>query len=204
MSLLLNMNNILLKNNISFKAIPIKKTSVIAKESDNSDKFVPKEVSVVKFDPNSMSDINTMKQLKNSWTESQYAYVIYCKFYDKDHSIFALTTQNDGYENIDPNNVLGLIDYKISGENANLWFLETAKEFKTSIQDNNSGNENRSIKNVGKTLFTGTVDYLKSLGIKKINLLAVPSAKQFYSKVFPSIRCRTPDEEDYSNMVLDI
>lgn len=194
MLLMKNMDN--LTNNFStlnFKAKPIMPSKVMKKVAGE---YFPINAHVIEMSYSDVNDAKALETIKDKWAKSQFAAMI-CSNYTSPHrKVYAITTQTQDFANPVPEKIMGLADFILKGENANLRFLQADPDI---INANN-----RAILGVGKSLMKGVVENLKLLGFKTMDLFAEQRVKPFYKKVFPAIQDKESTMENYTNLILNI
>ena len=103
------------------------------------------------------------------------------------YEFFALTTQESNFENLDPNNILGLLQTSERLKDNYIEYLQTNPEYML-------GAATRKFKGIGKTMMNA---YMKMLGKNKtIHLDSTPNAADFYKRI--GFITKEPDIEDLS------
>lgn len=144
----------------------------------------PIDVSIVELDSTKLSDVNALGKTSKSWEKKGAIYVnhilyniipyLKAGFADiKDH-YYALTTQRDNFEKLEPENILGLMLFREKNDYKNeICYLEV------SPSTTKRKNLFRKYKEVGKTL----VEFVKSqFSQKKIEVWSDLDAIDFYKK----------------------
>ena len=98
---------------INFKANYVDKTNITYFNNNQSH---PKEVSFVRINPLSKSDIVALRKVNDLWGKSEYGWKIYDSvsglYWDnvdpEDRDFFALTTQENEFEKLKPESILAL------------------------------------------------------------------------------------------------
>ena len=152
----------------------------IAKKVANTPIFKDDFVSCIKIDPYNEGDINALKDVAEFWEYEKLTTNIYyaacamkneSKYY-KHNQIFALTKQDSGFDNLDSNKILGLV--QVSPFEDNSLFIERIEVMPEIV----SANE-RELKGLG----TAIINYLKTITDK---ISCFPSntepVKNFYYK----------------------
>ncbi len=183
-------------NNFSscnFKAKPIMPTKVLEKCLD---KYIPKEAHIIEMSYSDVKDAKALEVIKDKWAKSQFAMMICSPYELPQRKIYAITTQNSDFSNPEPEKLMGLADFLLKGDNANLRFLQ--------IDPNIINSTDREILSVGKNFMKDIVENFKSSGFKTMDLFAEPRVKPFYKKVFPTIKDKESTVDSYTNLILDI
>jgi len=117
---------------ISFKANPMMQVSV--KKLDNN-KYAPAKATLVELCPDNANDLSCLDDVSGIWKET-FAYGIWHDAYqqhvnghdekEKTH-FYAVTEQNKDFEKLNPNKILGLVEFKKNdGKHSNeIVFLQT-------------------------------------------------------------------------------
>lgn len=144
----------------------------------------PIDVSIVELDSTKLSDVNALGKTSKNWDKKGAIYVKHILFNIipylkagiadiKDH-YYALTTQQDNFEKLEPENILGLMLFREKNDCKNeICYLE--------VNPSTTKNKNifRKYKDVGKTL----VEFVKSqFSQKKIEVWSDLDAIDFYKK----------------------
>lgn len=120
--------NIMIINNYyspSFGAKFLNKIK-IDKYNQPKDKYDITYVSFVEIEPNNRSDIKALYENAKYWEDAKYADDIYnaaCEmrdnniYYNKNH-IYALTTQNSNFEELNADAILGITNIRETGDNS--------------------------------------------------------------------------------------
>lgn len=123
--------------NISFKANFIKPTTILTNNN------TPKTVSFVRLDPESISDMNTMRTIANSWGKNKTFVTDIIQDMDDctdffEHmgkKFFAITLQKDNFENLSSDNLLGLAEIiQSSADAVKLKYLQVHPEHTTKTR----------------------------------------------------------------------
>ena len=161
-------------NNISFKANYIN-TVQVQKLVGSS--YKPCNASFVEFNTNDKKDTFTLKEVSDLWGDC-YARDIKDDFKSddfppKNKHVYGLTLQNNNFEYIKPESVLGIVEFQENEDSNKLEFLQVNPE----NQSYQFGRPKH--KKVG----TRIIDSLKKLYYSKpMKLHSVFSAKNFYKK----------------------
>lgn len=183
-------------NQPNFNGIHISKTNVFKKVGQEVKNMMPLESHVVELNYNVPADKKAAKELYRTWKGAEFIPIISSSTTTPNRRVFALTTQKDNYENIDPSKIMGIVDYKLKGEDIHLSFLQGKPDI--------INQEERDIKGVGRSLVWSTVDYLKTLGYNKFKVFSRPPEKTFYRNIYPNIKDKPSTADDCANMVLDL
>lgn len=182
------------KSDFAFGAKPILKTSVIKKITRDVSEFVPIEANIVELDLNNAKDAIAIATLKNNWANGRLTEIICSPFSSEARKLYAVTSQNTNFENIDTNQILGLADCFIKDGNANLRFLQAKPEF--------VDNPNRTIKNIGASLVQGLTEKFKLDGLTSLDVFAEQKLKPFYRKICPQIQDKESTMDSCTNLIL--
>lgn len=182
-------------NTPNFGARHLVKTNVLHKVADMA-KAEPMEANLVELDLHSPSDLQTIQDVKAKWVGAEFAEMICTPFYSPDRRLYALTKQKDGFENLNPSDVLGAADVNLKDKRANLRFLQADPHI---ILD-----KNRSIKGIGASLMKSLSGHLGENGYETIGIFANHFVKPFYETVFPNIKSKASTADDCANLVLDL
>ncbi len=159
---------------INFKANLITKPTII-KKGRLCQKYKPIEVSFVRLDTQSIRDINLLKKLKKMWPLTFVSNI--CKdvsLYSNLFTVYALTTQQDNFEKLSPNKILGLAEITNEQNEISLEYLQTHPKYE---YDENV--KERKFKKIGNTM----LDCIKNLEhVKKIYTNSLFSIIPFYEK----------------------
>lgn len=194
MLLMKNMDNLI--NNFStlnFKAKPIMPSKVMKKVAGE---YFPKDAHIIEMSYSDLNDAKALETIKDKWAKSQFAAMICSNYTFPQRKVYAITTQTQDFANPVPEKIMGLADFILKGENANLRFLQADPNIINSTD--------RTILGVGKNLLLGLVENFKSSGIKTMDLFAEQRVKPFYKKVFPTIKDKESTMDSYTNLILDI
>lgn len=157
---------------INFKASLINKPTVM-KKNWLSCKYSPKEVAFVKLDTQSMTDVNTLKKLKNIWPLTFVSNILRDISLNSDLvNVYALTLQKDSFEKLEPDEFLGVAEITNEDNEVCLEYLQTNPQY---MYDEDM--TERKFKGVGKTI----LDSIKNLQhIKTIIVHPLFSVISFY------------------------
>lgn len=167
-------------SNISFGA-NFNNYAKILKKDKISGKYLPENVSFVTVDSRNISDLNALKEVYNAWgrdvlTEGILNAAVAKSCGDRyflRNKIFALTSQMEDFENLNPSKILGVADIRVLGSKGNI-FLELLK-----VNPFLKGEQNPDIKKIG----TAILDSLKEK-FSRILLVSLdkPEVKDFYRR----------------------
>ena len=170
-------------HNINFKANLISNPTILKKKTDIKNTA---KASFVEINPLEYSDIYSLKNIANLWrrrsSNTNFADDIYCSANNDyflmnffgNNRYFALTTQRQGFENLDPFEVLGLAQLRKIEDGHYLDFIKISP-------DEARGAEIAQFKHLGTTF----IRCLQKLNdVEKITLAPLISLKDcFYSKL---------------------
>lgn len=180
----------------NFKARHLLKTSVLKKALESSGKRLPEEAHVIEMSFLDSMDAKALETLKHSWLKAPFAEIICSPSNLQGRKIYAITTQKEGFEEVNPDKILGIADFYLKEKNANLRFLQANPRI---IEEND-----RSIVGIGKAFMQGLAGLLKKSGYETMDLYAEQRVKPFYQKTFPTIRDKESTMESYTNLCLDL
>ena len=167
-------------SNISFSA-NFKNYVKILKRDQVSGKYFPADVAFVTIDSRNLSDLRALKEVYDNWgrdvlTEGVLNAAVSKSYGDKYFSrnkIYALTSQSENFEKLNPSKILGVADIRVLGSKGNI-FLEHLK-----VCPFLKGEQNPDIKKVGTAI-------LNSLKAKFVQIFLVslnkPEVKDFYRR----------------------
>ena len=179
----------------NFGAKHIVKTNVLRKVAGMSNP-VPMEAHLVELDLHSANDLKTIQDVKEKWVGAEFAQMICSPYYSPDRKLYALTKQKDGFESLNPNDVLGAADVNLKGKRANLKFLQA--------DPNIIFDKNRPIKGIGDSLMKSLAGHLGENGYETMGIFANRFVTPFYEKVFPNIKHKPSTVDDCANLVVDL
>ena len=166
-----------MNNNISFTAKFISPATV--KKLTKNGKYVDIEVSAVKLASKNKDDLSALEKINKEWGADTYASNILDEasstneFY-KDYrpTVYAITTQRDNFEKLEPEKVLGLAETSIEfGIIKSLDYLQTNPKFLNKVQP--------TIKHIG----TAMLKFIENINKgHRIEIDSVKEAKAFYMK----------------------
>lgn len=154
-------------------------TIPVIKRSDNGKQKV--DVSFVELDVNNNKDMDALENIANNWGDESYADMVYEDMtegywgYSNDiiEHTYVLTTQHENFDEMNPDEILGVTLFKETREKSKLELLQTNPKY---IKKDNPNSEYNGI---GSAI----IDSLKSLhGKKPIECFAVKDAIDFYEK----------------------
>ena len=168
-------------SSVTFGAKPI--NDVVIKKLDKSTKeFIDYPAKFVKIDPDNKVDLSVLNLLVQKWKGATYIRRIATnshwmksrKYVEID--VYALTTQNNNFERLKPNKILGLAEMRNDADNPKnrkLWHLQVKP---SAI---NVNNKNKQYKYVGSSM----LDSLKKI-YKNMSLCSDDNKniKEFYKK----------------------
>ena len=177
----------------NFGARHLLKTNVIKKVANEAKSI---EANLVEMKFADVNDSAVLENLRSSWSKGEYTQMICSPSYDNSRKIQALTLQKDGFERLDEDKILGLIDFRKNGEKATIRFLQGKPSIVYS--------QNRDISKIGEALCKGFRQLLGEEGVKSVDVFVEKSKQPFYRKVFPDIRDKVSNQDSYTNMILDV
>lgn len=161
-------------NNINFKATHINSINILKRDGS---KYKPCEANFVEFNQENKKDLFTLKETSDLWGDC-YALDIKEHFKNEDFKkenkhVYGLTTQNESYDYIKPDKVLGVVELIEKDGYNKINFLQVSPE----NQACQFGRPNY------KKIGTAIVDSLKQIySSKPMKLHSVFTAKDFYKK----------------------
>lgn len=176
------MNNMRMNNPIKFNfgAIPINLKDITVKQKIDEGSYVDRDVNFVEIDVTNENDIIALQNNAKYWLYSKYsptiAYSAFLKYayqdmYDNTH-IFALTRQNDDFQHLDDNKLLGLVEVEKTGKDTvRVHYLQVNPDFLYTIR-----------KPDFKCCGTAILNSLKQLYENKTISLSSSGADEFYRK----------------------
>lgn len=151
------------------------------KVADKNGNFRNKTVTAVKLDPNSFADGMALDEVENSWLYKDC--LVECINSDFDdlfrhgsrHNYYAITTQKDSFNKLNPDYIIGLIEY--THDMHKKYDYINYVQVKPQLMAKNNA---RKIKNIG----TALLEIIKNqkTGFKNIYLNALQDASEFYQK----------------------
>lgn len=136
---------------VNFKARYVDNAFVMAKAGKN--RFIPKEVAVLKINMTSKSDRETLVDLSKKWAKKNNLIRIILLSLnskpDKKRSIYVLSEQENNYRTLDSKKILGIAEVTNFKNICSLDFIQTNPKYEHT-------NTKRKIKDVGSAL----LDYI--------------------------------------------
>lgn len=182
------------RNNTVFCGTHIVKTNVLKKAGQELKQYLPCEANIVELDYNIPADKKVAEELCKTWQGAEFIPMISGWTTSPSRRVFAITTQNSGYENMDPSKIMGVADFTLKDTHSTTRFLQTKPEIINA--------SDREIKGVGRSLMHELVSYFKGLGYQDMSLFSAQSIKPFYRKIFPNIEDKFSTADDSTNMIL--
>ncbi|GEM_PF-3680838 len=183
--------------NVNFNGIHIKNTNVLKRVAKEVNEYVPTEAHIVEMDYNNPKDKKAVDDLFKYWQGAEFIPMIASYTTSPTRRVYAITRQANDFENMDSSKIMGMVDYKINGNSANVSFLQADPKY----LDENP----RSVKGIGKSLMQGTVEHLKEThGCTEMKGFARPTEKPFYRKIFPNLVEKPSTQDDYTNMSVEL
>lgn len=179
----------------NFGARHLVKTSVMRKAIGMCE-HKPIEANLVELDLHSPEDLKTIQAVKEKWVGAEFAQMICSPYYSPDRKLYALTKQKDGFENLNPSEVLGAADVNLKDKRANIRFLQADPNIIFAKE--------RSIKGIGNSLMTSLADHLGKCGYETMGIFANRFVTPFYEKVFPNIKHKPSTVDDCANLVVNL
>ena len=157
---------------VTFGATHIKPTNILKK---NGDKYVSHKVSVVELNRNDKNDLITLGTLESDWgCDSLVNFILAVVENNSRNHIYALTSQEDSFENLDDKKVLGVMLFEEQEAENELKAIQTHPRYKTKKC------HRPNYKNIG----TAMIDFLKEkYSDKPLVLYSDSSALGFYEKL---------------------
>ena len=170
-------------NSISFKASYIKPADILLKPTDPNEAKKIIKGSFVELNPYDEKDLNSACELNEHWGFMEtYAFQIFDSMerinrrflsYNENSKFYALTLQENNFENIDHKKILGITEVVEDEDKISINFLQVDPE-----------NTRKAPTAKYKHLGTMIIDTLKSIYEKsKIELRSTKSARKFYTAV---------------------
>lgn len=166
-----------MNNDISFTAKYI--SSVMVQRLADNGKYLPTKANAVELSAKNNNDLSTLEKLSEKWGDDTYASNILDEatslneFYNEYRpTVYALTTQKDNFEKLQPNKILGLMETSDDfGTIKSLDYLQTNPEFLDKFKP--------AMKRIG----TAMLNFIERINKgRRIEIDAVESAKSFYLK----------------------
>lgn len=176
-------------NNMHFNAHKLDFKPKVVKRDDTTGKYEPEEVSMVEIDLQNSKDLEALHKLKEEWYDANLKYVFtpyntlnYTKWIvdgaiddskktnksGRDSKYFAVTTQEENFESLDPEKILSICNMTTFSEDYTELFLIQSKSKLPSER-------NSVYKRCGSALSDGLKHYYK-----QITVFPVEEAKPFY------------------------
>ena len=172
-------------NSPSFNGVLLGKTKIFKRSANGS----LENVHFVEMDSKNPFDKFTLSSLKNIWASGRFTEMICSKTGNPNDKIYALTTQADNFEQINPNKVVSLACGARYDDVFRLRFLQTKYD---------------EYKHAGKATLLSIADNAKINGVKTVEVFVEERIKPFYRKVFPNIQDKPCTKESSANMILKI
>lgn len=168
-------------NTVNFTANLLKRTQI--QKRIDGEKFSPVDACIVELDKNDPDDVKSLHDTSFLWNDegAKYATNVYheaVKGYEYDdvdyEHYFALTTQKDNFEKLNPDEVLGLMLFSNSR-----YDTDEITWFQVRPNTNTGQSWHREYKGVGKAM----VDLIKQVNyFKPVHVTSSPEAVEFYKK----------------------
>lgn len=158
---------------INFKANLIS-TSTIKRYAKNTDSYINTAASFVEFDLSSKKDMRVLKKIKSSWNAPLFKSIFFhAKQKSPNWKLYALTTQEDNYDKLKADNILGFAQTSIYIPSMiNLEYLQVNPEYTYK-------NKQAIFKHIGSSI----IDCLKNLeSVSRINVTSILEEIDFYIK----------------------
>jgi len=161
-------------DSVNFKAKYIDNAFVQAKTGKN--RFIPKEVALLKVDLKSKKDKQALSQICSRWEKKNNLIRLVLLSLEsrsnKKHNIYLLSEQEDNFQKLLPSKILGIAKVSDYNKICSLDFLQTNPKYEHT-------NEKRKIKRIGDAM----VDYvLHKAGNRKTYLDSYAKVVEFYKK----------------------
>ena len=169
---------------------------VLKKLKEKSNKYVPTEAHIVELDYNTQTDKKVLSELYKNWTDAEFIPMITNSTTSPTRKIFAITTQNSAYDNLNTDEILGIADISLKDSHVHTRFLQA--------NPNIINQTDRETKGLGRSLMQGIMSYFKELGFEDMKVFVRQSEKPFYRKIFPNIEDKFSTADDSSNMILKL
>ncbi|MCR5264963.1 MAG: hypothetical protein K6E29_00030 [Cyanobacteria bacterium RUI128] len=170
------------------------KTNVLKKAAKELKQYIPHEANIVELDYSVPADKKAAEELYKTWQGAEFIPIITSSSSSPTRHIYAITTQNSGYENIDASKIMGIADFDLKGTHSHTRFLQAKPEI--------INQPDRDIKGVGRALMQGVISHFKGLGVEDMKVFVRHTEKPFYRNIFPNIEDKLSTAEDSSNMIL--
>ena len=184
------------RNNTQFCGTHIMKTSVLKKAGQELKQYLPHEANIVELDYNLPADKKVAEDLCKTWKGAEFIPIISGWTTSPTRRVFAITTQNSGYENLDASKIMGMADFSLNGTRAHTRFLQAKPEI--------INQPDRDIKGVGRSLMQGMMSHFKDQGYQDMTVFVRRTEKPFYRNIFPNIQDKPCTAEDSTNMILNL
>ena len=114
--------NINIPPTLSFQAHPMKYRPTVMKLNNEDKNYRQEQVSMVEIDLDNKNDIKTLSNLSENWTNANLVTSLYSEAkemseedeYRLDYRFYAITSQNDDFENLDPEKILSVCEIETS------------------------------------------------------------------------------------------
>ncbi len=164
-----------MNNSITFTAKFI--SPVTVKKIATGNKYIPITVNAVELSAKNKNDLKSLETIKDLWGKDSYACEIcedarYVNDYYEGYrpSFYAITKQKDSFENLHPEDVIGLFETQTTfGKILSLDYLQTNPEFLNKIQP--------ALKQIGTAMLGFIEDINKG---RRIEINPALSARSFY------------------------
>jgi len=114
--------NINITPKLSFQAHPMKYCPTVMKLNNEDKSYRQEQVSMVEIDLDNKKDIEALSNLSENWTNANLITSIYSEAkemseeeeYRLDYRFYAITSQNDNFENLDPEKIISVCEIETS------------------------------------------------------------------------------------------
>ena len=177
-------------NQVSFKGTFVNPINIKKLEGNKYENF---PASFVELDPKKTQDLMALETIHKRWNQS-FSSIIYNSAFcssvnpNKSKHFYALTSQKDNFEHMNPDKILGVVQFNNISKYNRIDFLQVnpmyitgkSKSFISKLfSSKNSQKRNLlSFSRIGSAI----LDSLKQLTDKSIDLYSMPEAKGFYRK----------------------
>lgn len=182
------------RNNTQFCGTHIMKTSVLKKAAKELKQYIPHEAHIVELDYNVPADKKVAEELFRTWQGAEFIPIISSRTTSPSRRVFAITTQNSNYENLNASEIMGVADFAFKDTHSHTSFLQAKPEI--------INKPDRDIKGVGRALMQGIISHIKGLGYEDMKVFVRHTEKPFYRNIFPNIEDKLCTAEDSTNMIL--
>lgn len=172
-------------NSPSFNGVLLGKTKIFKRSANGS----LENVHFVEMDSKNPFDKFTLSSLKKVWASGRFTEMICSKTGNPNDKIYALTTQADNFEQINPHKVVSLAYGARYDDVFHLIFLQS---------------KHNEYRHAGKATLLSIADNAKINGVKTVEVFVEERIKPFYRKVFPNIKDKPCTKENSTNMILKI